>query len=157
MVDDECNPGSLETFDGLISVNLVGILKVFGFAAASVARGEPNEAGRCVCIPASSTAAFDSRVGQVDYAPANSGVVGMTVPAGRDPVQQSGPGAHDRARHVRNSAARQSAGRRYRRASRRGTASAPVSRPEEYAMLAVHIVGNQMLNSENIRLERAPV
>jgi NAD(P)-dependent dehydrogenase (short-subunit alcohol dehydrogenase family) len=121
LVDRDGNPGSLETFERLIRINLIGTFNVLRFAAASMARREPVDSERGVCVLTSSTAAYDGRIGQVHYAASKNGVVGMTLPAARE----ADPGLYDRARHLRHSAARPAAGRYRGRPGRRGTAPEP--------------------------------
>jgi NAD(P)-dependent dehydrogenase (short-subunit alcohol dehydrogenase family) len=155
IVDREGNPGSLETFQRLISINLVGTFNVLRFAAASMAKREPEDGERGVCVLTSSVAAFDGQIGQVHYAASKSGVVGMTLPAARDlsrkliRVCTIAPGTFDTPL----------LGRLPEDILAGLTAEVPhpsrLGRPEEYAALAVHIVENQMLNGEVIRLDGA--
>jgi NAD(P)-dependent dehydrogenase (short-subunit alcohol dehydrogenase family) len=155
LVDRDGNPGSLETFERLIRINLVGTFNVLRFAAASMARREPVDSERGVCVLTSSTAAYDGRIGQVHYAASKNGVVGMTLPAARDLARKLirvctiAPGTFDTPLLgqlpddiVAGLAAE------VPHPSRLG-------QPEEYAALALHIVANPMLNGETIRLDGA--
>jgi NAD(P)-dependent dehydrogenase (short-subunit alcohol dehydrogenase family) len=62
-------PHSLESFEKVVEVNLVGSFKVVRIAAAMV-ENEPTQGGeRRVIVNTASVAAFDGQIGQVAYAP----------------------------------------------------------------------------------------
>jgi NAD(P)-dependent dehydrogenase (short-subunit alcohol dehydrogenase family) len=155
IVDREGHPGSLETFERLLTINLLGTFNVLRFAAASMAKREVLDGERGVCVLTSSAAAFDGRIGQVHYAATKSGVAGMTLPAARDlaskliRVVTIAPGTFDTPLLGK-----------LREDIRAGLAAEiphprRLGRADEYAALAVHIVENQMLNGEVIRLDGA--
>jgi NAD(P)-dependent dehydrogenase (short-subunit alcohol dehydrogenase family) len=149
------NPMSLEAFSGLVHVNLVGTFNVLRLAAQSMATLEPVAGERGVVVCTASIAAFDGQVGQVAYAAAKAGIVGLTLPAARDLAEHRirvvtiAPGVFDTPmlrdlpEKVRDSVARQTP-----HPNRLG-------RPEEYASLVAHVVSNPMLNGETIRLDAA--
>ena len=149
-------PHSLEPFETVIRVNLIGTFNVLRLAAAGRVGEEPTESGeRGVCINTASIAAFDGQIGQVSYSASKGGIVGMTLPAARDlavagiRVCTIAPGTFDTpllgALPEEN---RQALGAAIPFPSRLG-------RPDEYAALALHIVSNEMLNGETIRLDGA--
>ncbi len=149
-------PHSLDAFSKVIQVNLIGTFNVIRLAAAVMAAAEPNEAGeRGVIINTASVAAFDGQMGQAAYAASKGGVVGMTLPIARD-LARSGirvmtiaPGIFETPMLAGlPEKARQSLGEQVPFPSRLG-------RPEEYAALAQHIIENEMLNGEVIRLDGA--
>jgi NAD(P)-dependent dehydrogenase (short-subunit alcohol dehydrogenase family) len=149
-------PHSLEPFEKVIAVNLIGTFNVLRCAAAAMIANEPDDGGeRGVCVQTASIAAFDGQIGQIAYSASKGGIVGMTLPAARD-LAQSGirvctiaPGIFDTpllgglSDEIRESL----------------SASIPhpsrLGRPDEYAELAAHIVENAMLNGEVIRLDGA--
>ena len=149
-------PHSLDLFETVIRVNLIGSFNVLRLAAASMLNNAPDEEGeRGVHINTASIAAFDGQIGQVAYSASKGGIVGLTLPAARD-LAQSGirvcaiaPGLFDTPllaglpEEVRTSLG--------------ATVPFPprLGRPEEYAALAQHIVENTMLNGEVIRLDGA--
>jgi NAD(P)-dependent dehydrogenase (short-subunit alcohol dehydrogenase family) len=149
-------PHSLELFESVIRVNLIGSFNVLRLAAASMLGNTPDEAGeRGVHINTASIAAYDGQIGQVAYSASKGGIVGLTLPAARD-LAQSGirvcaiaPGLFDTPllaglpEEVRTSLG--------------ATVPFPprLGRPDEYAALALHIVSNTMLNGEVIRLDGA--
>src|SRR6202022_2280211 len=149
-------PHPLDAFAKTISINLIGTFNMIRLAAAAMAKNEPNAGGeRGVIVNTASVAAFDGQIGQAAYAASKSGVVGMTLPIARDLARQAirvmtiAPGIFDTPLlGGLPEAARQSLGQQVPFPPRLG-------RPEEYAALAQHIVENEMLNGEVIRLDGA--
>lgn len=77
-------PLDLGGFRQTIEVYLTGVFNVLRLAAAAIARQEPLEEGRGVIVNTASIAAFEGQIGQLPYAAAKGGVVGMTLVAARD-------------------------------------------------------------------------
>ncbi|HEX9812398.1 MAG TPA: 3-hydroxyacyl-CoA dehydrogenase [Burkholderiales bacterium] len=149
-------PHRLETFTRIVTTNLIGTFNMICLAAAAMANGAPNAAGeRGVIVNTASVAAWDGQIGQAGYAASKGGIVSMTLPIARE-LAASGirvctiaPGLF----HTPMMAAlppdiQESLGKSVPFPSRLG-------RPEEYATLAQHIVENEMLNGESIRLDGA--
>ena len=149
-------PQPLGHFAKVISVNLIGTFNVVRLAAAEMMRREvaPGE-DRGVIVCTASVAAFDGQIGQVAYAASKGGVVGMTLPLAREFAQAQirvcsiAPGIFDTPMLAGlPEAARESLGKQTPFPARLGA-------PAEYAALARHIIDNQMLNGETIRLDGA--
>jgi NAD(P)-dependent dehydrogenase (short-subunit alcohol dehydrogenase family) len=149
-------PHRLESFSRVINVNLIGTFNMIAVAAAAMAKGEPSPVGeRGVIVNTASVAAFDGQIGQAAYSASKGGVVGMTLPIARDlsrvgiRVMTIAPGIFDTAmlgqlsEEVRNSLGQQI------------PFPPRLGRPAEFAALAAHIVENEMLNGETIRLDGA--
>jgi NAD(P)-dependent dehydrogenase (short-subunit alcohol dehydrogenase family) len=85
-VNRDGNPHALETYQKIISVNLIGTFNLMGVGAAAIARTEPVDADgqRGVVINTASVAALEGQTGQLAYSASKGGIVGMTVPAARD-------------------------------------------------------------------------
>ncbi len=149
-------PSSLASFTKVIQVNLIGTFNIIRLASAAMATNEPNEGGeRGVIINTASVAAFDGQIGQAAYSASKGGIVGMTLPIARElarygiRVMTIAPGIFDTPLLAGlPELARLSLGQQVPFPSRLG-------RPEEYAALAKHIVENEMLNGEVIRLDGA--
>jgi NAD(P)-dependent dehydrogenase (short-subunit alcohol dehydrogenase family) len=149
-------PTPLDVFAKVIAVNLLGTINALRVAAGAMIAGAPTASGeRGVCINTASIAAYDGQVGQVAYAASKGGVVGLTLPVARElagrgvRVVTIAPGLFDTPMMASlPPAARESLG---------GTVPFPprLGDPAEYASLVAHIVGNQMLNGEVIRLDGA--
>jgi NAD(P)-dependent dehydrogenase (short-subunit alcohol dehydrogenase family) len=149
-------PHSLDSFAKVVQVNLIGTFNVVRLAAETISQNEPLESGeRGVIINTASVAAFDGQIGQVAYAASKGGVVSLTLPVARE-LARSGirvmtiaPGIFDTPMMAGlPEDARVSLGNQVPFPSRLG-------KPEEYADLVKHIVENEMLNGEVIRLDGA--
>jgi NAD(P)-dependent dehydrogenase (short-subunit alcohol dehydrogenase family) len=149
-------PHSLAAFTRVIQVNLIGTFNAIRLAAAAMAQNEPNAGGeRGVIINTASVAAFDGQIGQAAYSASKGGIVGMTLPIARDlsrngiRVMTIAPGIFDTPLlGALPEPARISLGQQVPFPPRLG-------RPDEYAALAKHIIENEMLNGETIRLDGA--
>jgi len=155
LIDREGRPGSLETYEQLIRINLVGTFNTLRLAAARMAGNEPDDGERGVCVLTGSVAAYEGQVGQIPYASAKAGVVGMTLVAARDlatkgiRVNTIAPGVFDTPILARFSQEiRDGLGAQVPNPARLG-------RPDEFAMLATQIIDNPYLNGETIRLDGA--
>jgi NAD(P)-dependent dehydrogenase (short-subunit alcohol dehydrogenase family) len=149
-------PHGLASFSKVIAVNLVGTFNVIRLAAEAMARNAPNAAGeRGVIVSTASIAAFEGQIGQVAYAASKGGVAAMTLPLARE-LARSGirvmalaPGIFDTPLLAGlPEPARVSLGEQVPFPSRLG-------RPAEFAALVRHIIENEMLNGEVIRLDGA--
>ena len=137
-------------------MNLIGTFNVLRLASAAMLATEPTESGeRGVCINTASIAAFDGQIGQIAYSASKGAIVGMTLPAARDlavggvRVCTIAPGTFEtRLLGSLSPETRTALGDAVPFPRRLG-------RPAEYAALAVHIVENEMLNGEVIRLDGA--
>jgi NAD(P)-dependent dehydrogenase (short-subunit alcohol dehydrogenase family) len=149
-------PHPLDLFERTIRVNLVGTFNVIRLAAAVMTQNTPAASGeRGVIVNTASIAAFDGQIGQPAYAASKGGIVGMTLPIAREfaasgiRVVTVAPGIFDTPLLAAlPEPARVSLGQQVPFPSRLG-------RPAEYAALVRHIVENEMLNGEVIRLDGA--
>ncbi|HTS53015.1 MAG TPA: SDR family NAD(P)-dependent oxidoreductase, partial [Burkholderiales bacterium] len=149
-------PHSLASFARVVTVNLIGSFNMIRLAADVMSKQQLNAAGeRGVVVNTASVAAFDGQIGQAAYSASKAGIVGMTLPIARD-LSRNGirvvtiaPGIFETPmlkglpREVQDSL-----GKQVPFPSRLG-------RPSEYAALVKHIVENEMLNGETIRLDGA--
>ena len=146
----------LATFSKTITVNLVGSFNMIRLAAEAMAKNTPETTGeRGVLISTASVAAYDGQMGQAAYAASKGGIVGMTLPIARDLARNGirnmtiAPGIFGTPmlfgmpKEVQDALA---AGVPF--PSRLGT-------PADYAKLVKHIIENEMLNGEVIRLDGA--
>jgi NAD(P)-dependent dehydrogenase (short-subunit alcohol dehydrogenase family) len=149
-------PHALDVFSKTITVNLIGTFNMIRLAAAAMQDNEPEATGeRGVLINTASVAAYDGQIGQAAYSASKGGVVGMTLPIARDlskvgiRVMTIAPGIFGTPmlfgmpQEVQDALAAN-----VPFPSRLGT-------PEDYAKLAKHIIENDMLNGEVIRLDGA--
>jgi NAD(P)-dependent dehydrogenase (short-subunit alcohol dehydrogenase family) len=149
-------PHSLDSFAKVVQVNLIGTFNVIRLAAEAMVSSDPSESGeRGVVVNTASVAAFDGQIGQVAYAASKGGVVALTLPVARElagsgiRVMTIAPGIFDTPMMAGlPEDARNSLGKQVPFPQRLG-------RPEEYADLVKHIIENEMLNGEVIRLDGA--
>jgi NAD(P)-dependent dehydrogenase (short-subunit alcohol dehydrogenase family) len=149
-------PASLQPFEAVVRVNLIGTFNVLRLSAAAMAENDPDAGGeRGAVVMTASIAAFDGQIGQTAYSASKGGVVGLTLPAARDLARLAirvctiAPGVFDTPLLAAlPEAAREALGAGVPHPARLG-------RPEEYALLACHIAENAMLNGETIRLDGA--
>jgi len=146
----------LANFTRCITINLIGTFNMIRLAASVLVKGEPNAAGeRGVIVNTASVAAYDGQIGQAAYSASKGGIVGMTLPIARD-LSRDGirvctiaPGIFETPmlfglpKEVQDVL-----GKMVPFPSRLG-------KPAEYAALAKHIIENEMLNGETIRLDGA--
>ncbi len=145
----------LDAFKKIIEVNLIGSFNMLRLAAERMSKENPIGEERGVIVNTASVAAFDGQIGQAAYSASKGGIVGMTLPIARDlarfgiRVNTIAPGLFlTPLMQGLSEEAQRSLGAQVPFPSRLG-------HPREYAMLAVQIVENPMLNAETIRLDGA--
>jgi NAD(P)-dependent dehydrogenase (short-subunit alcohol dehydrogenase family) len=153
----EIHPHRLSSFTRTIMVNLVGTFQMISKSAAAMLALEPVTAdgGRGVIVNTASIAGLEGQIGQAAYAASKGGVIGLTLPVARDLMRDgirccsilpglfATPMVDGLPEEVRQALA---AGVPF---------PARLGNPDEYARLAVHIIENDMLNGECIRLDGA--
>jgi NAD(P)-dependent dehydrogenase (short-subunit alcohol dehydrogenase family) len=146
----------LDRFRRIVEVNLIGTFNVLSLAAAKMAEGEPDEEGtRGVIVNTASNAAFDGQIGQHAYTASKAGVAGMTLPLARDLARHGirvvtiAPGPHDTPMLARL--------RDDIRASLESQVPFPkrLGHADDFAGLVRHVIENEYLNGETIRLDGA--
>ncbi len=142
-------------YENLIRINLIGSFNVLRLSAARMVNNEPVDGERGVVVLTASVAAWEGQIGQIPYASAKAGVVGMTLVAARDlarklvRVNSIAPGTFDTpilsrfSQEIRDGLAAQT------------PHPARLGQPDEYAKLALSIVDNAMINGETIRIDGA--
>ncbi len=145
----------LEVFAQVININLIGTFRMIAKSAAGMMSLETIDGERGVIINTASIAAFDGQIGQAAYAASKAGVAGLSLPVARDlagdcirinaicPGIFNTPMMASLPQNVQDSLG----------------ASVPfpkrLGKGDEFASLACHIIENQYLNGENIRLDGA--
>lgn len=149
-------PHSLDKFNQVIQVNLVGTFNALRLAAAVMSRNEPDQEGeRGVIVNTASVAAFEGQIGQAAYSASKGGIVSMTLPVARELARHGirvvsiAPGIFDTPLLAGfPEPARISLGQQVPFPPRLG-------RPEEYTALVQHIIENVFINGATIRLDGA--
>lgn len=150
-------PYPLAEFKNTIEVNLIGTFNVMRLVAASMAVNEPladsDSQERGIIINTASIAAFEGQIGQAAYSASKGGIVALTLPAARELAQfnirvmtiapglMSTPMLQGLPEERQQSLANQV------------TFPKRLGQPQEYAKLVAHIIENEYLNAEVIRLD----
>lgn len=156
IINKEGVPYPVATFAKTVDIFLTATFRVLSKAAASMAKNEPladNQRG--VIITTASIAGYEGQVGQSDYSAAKGGVIGLNLTAARDlapvgvRVMCIAPGTfYTLAYGMEEAEAQAKWGPGVPNPKRMGSA-------DEYARLAAHIVSNDYLNGEVIRIDGA--
>jgi len=149
-------PMSLDFFNKVIQVNLVGSFNILRLAAVEMQTREANADGeRGVIISTASVAAYEGQIGQAAYSASKGGIVAMTLPAARElskfgiRVLAVAPGLfltpmmEAFSQEVQDSLA--------------ATLPFPsrLGKPEEFGRLVKDMIENPILNGEVIRIDSA--
>ncbi|MDX6376678.1 MAG: hypothetical protein QOE98_981 [Gaiellaceae bacterium] len=146
----------LAVFQQTVAINLTGTFNVIRHAVAAMAErpGDP-ESDRGAIVNTASAAAFDGQIGQASYSASKGGVAAMTLPLARElsreriRVNTIAPGIFETPiLAALTDDARASIASQVPYPPRLG-------QPEEFAMLAEHMIRNGMLNGEVVRLDGA--
>ncbi|HUG60695.1 MAG TPA: SDR family NAD(P)-dependent oxidoreductase [Methylomirabilota bacterium] len=149
-------PMPLADFERVIRVNLVGAFNMIRLAGAEMSVAEPLECGgRGVIVTTASAAAFEGQIGQSAYSASKGGIASLTLPVAREfaafgiRVMCIAPGLFETPLLEQ-----------LPEETRRALAAAVpypkrLGAPEEFAALALHIVENDFLNGETIRIDGA--
>lgn len=153
-VNRDGSPHSLDHFQLIININLIGTFNAIRLAAAAMAQNEPLEDNeRGAIVNTASVAAYDGQIGQAAYSASKGGIVGMTLPIARDlssagiRVNTIAPGIIDTPLLAGlPEPARESLGQQVLHPKRLGL-------PDEYAELAHLLVAHSYMNGESIRMD----
>jgi NAD(P)-dependent dehydrogenase (short-subunit alcohol dehydrogenase family) len=145
----------LDEFKKVIDINLIGTFNVMSQAAAAMMSLTPlsESEERGIIINTASVAAYEGQIGQTAYSASKGGIVSLTLPAARElakfgiRVNTIAPGLVDTPMFAQISPEA--------RTSLAAMVPFPkrLAKPEEYAMLAIHLIENTMINGEVIRLD----
>jgi len=149
-------PHPLDVYRTVIEVNLIGTFNMIRLVADRMAKLEPLQGGeRGVIVNTASVAAFDGQIGQAAYSASKGGVVGMTLPIARD-LARSGIRVMTIAPGIFKTPMMAAMPQEVQDSLGAAVPFPPrLGEPSEYAALALHIIENQMLNGETIRLDGA--
>ena len=147
----------LHDFKRVIDINLIGTFNVMSHVADAMTRltPMPDSDERGVIVNTASIAAYESQIGQMAYRASKGGVVAMTLPAARELAQHgirvntiapgliATPMLLSMPQEIQDSLI--------------ATSLYPkrLGKPDEFAALVKHIIENQFINGEVIRLDGA--
>ena len=155
ILDKDGKAGSLDDFEFVIRLNLIGSFNALRLGAERIAQLDAVDGERGAVVLTASVAAFEGQIGQVNYSASKAGIVGMTIVAARDlaskgiRVNTIAPGIMDTPLLARL--------RDDVRALLEKSVPNParLGRPDEFGQLAASILENGYLNGETIRLDGA--
>lgn len=154
ILDPDGGPMPLDNFRRLVEVNLIGGFNLLQLAAADMATLKTLSSGeRGVIITTASISAYEGQSGEAAYAASKGGLVSMIVPAARELGQLGirvvgiAPGLFGTATLFAME----------RNLDSRLVHSIPFPHrfgdPSEFAMLAMHVIQNVMINGTVLRLD----
>ncbi|MFC4944318.1 SDR family NAD(P)-dependent oxidoreductase [Pseudonocardia sp. GCM10023141] len=155
-VKSDGTPHDLAAYKRTIDIYLTGTFNVLRLAGAAITKTEPNAEGeRGAIVLTASIAGYEGTIGQIAYASAKGGVIGMTIVAARDlaisgiRVATIAPGTFLTPAYPQPPEQLEAAwGPRVPFPQRMG-------RTTEFADLALSILGNPYINGEVIRIDGA--
>ncbi|WP_134322660.1 SDR family NAD(P)-dependent oxidoreductase [Cumulibacter soli] len=148
---------SLEMFQKIIDVNLVGTFNMLRLGAEAMAATEAyNEDGaRGVIISTASVAGFEGQIGQIAYATSKAGVHGMTICAARD-LSTSGIRVNCIAPGIIDTEMLAGVDEAFRKTLGEGVPfPSRIGKPQEYADVALFLAQNDYMNGETVRFDAA--
>ncbi|CAO5177535.1 Uncharacterized oxidoreductase MT1177 [Frankia sp. AiPs1] len=147
-------PYPIEEFQKIVDLNLIGTFNVARLAAWHMSKNEPNGEGeRGVIVNTASIAAFEGQIGQIAYTAAKGGVAAMSLTMARE-LGSLGIRVNAIAPSLFHTGLTKGIPEEYEKVLTKDAAFPKrMGRPEEYAILAVGIIENPMLNGQTIRLD----
>lgn len=144
-------PMPLADFERVLRVNLTGTFNMIRLVGHEMSLAETGG----VIVSTSSVAAFEGQIGQAAYAASKGGIAAMTLPIAREfarfgiRVLAVAPGLFE-------TPLLEGLSEEVRRSLAAAIPSPPrLGRPEEFAALVVHMIENDYLNGEVVRLDGA--
>lgn len=150
-------PHPLDLYMKVVSINQVGTFNVARLAAEKMAQNEPvNDDGvRGVIINTASVAAYEGQIGQVAYSATKGAIVGMTLPMARE-LAPYGIRVCTIAPGLIHTPLFDTIEESYYKSLEASTVFPKrLGKPSEIANLSAHIVANDYLNGETIRMDAA--
>jgi NAD(P)-dependent dehydrogenase (short-subunit alcohol dehydrogenase family) len=149
---------SMAAFSHAVHVFLNSAFCVTAYAAEAMAKNAPLESNqRGVIINTASIAGFEGLPGQVPYAAAKGGIIGMTLTLARDLAPLGIRSVSIAPGTILTLAYSRSMSEADAQAKWGATVPNPkrMGNPDEYAILALHIIDNDFVNGTTIRLDGA--
>ena len=147
-------PMALETFTRVIDINLNGTFNCMRLAAADMIELDPlDEDERGIIVSTASVAAMEGQIGQAAYSASKGGIAALMSPAAREFARHGirvltiAPGFIDTPMMAGLPEKVHDALMQTLLYPKR------LGRPDEFARLILHIIGNVILNNDLIRLD----
>lgn len=150
-------PHPLDLYMKVLMVNQVGTFNVARLGAEKMAKNEPfnDDGGRGVIINTASVAAYEGQIGQVAYSATKGAVVGMTLPMARE-LAPYGIRVNTIVPGLIHTPLFDTIEEAYYKSLEASTVYPHrLGKTSEIAKLSAHIVDNDYMNGECIRLDAA--
>lgn len=145
----------LDLFSKVINVNLVGTFNMTRLACAEMLEQDPvNGEERGVVVNTASIAFADGQIGQAAYAASKGGVASLTLPVARE-MAPKGIRVMTVAPGIMATPMLLGMPEEVQDALNKSVPCGRMGKPEEFADLVNHIVGNAYLSGEVIRMDGA--
>ena len=148
-------PGDLELFTKVIQINLIGSFNVARLAAWAMAKNEPldEDGSRGVILHTASVAAYEGQIGQSAYSASKGGIVSLTLTMARD-LARNGIRVNAIAPGLIHTPMFDAFPQEvYDSLSKQPLYPVRLGKPEEVARLAQHLVENNYMNGECVRMD----
>lgn len=150
-------PHPLELYQKVVMVNQIGTFNVCRLAAEKMAANEPvgEDGSRGVIINTASVAAYEGQIGQVAYSATKGAIVGMTLPMARE-LAQYGIRVNTIVPGLIHTPLFDAVEESYYKSLEASTVYPNrLGKTSEIANLSAHIVDNDYINGECIRMDAA--
>ena len=149
-------PHDLDAFRKVVELNLVGSFNMLRLSAAGMSKNDPGPDGeRGAIVLTASIAGYEGQIGQVAYGSAKAGVIGMTIIAARD-LASVGVRVNTIAPGTIATPPMMMVPESFREVFANNVPFPKrLGQPDEYAALAQHMIENDYLNGQVIRLDGA--
>lgn len=150
-------PHPLDLYQKIVAVNQVGTFNVCRLAAEKMAANEPvnDDGSRGVIINTASVAAYEGQIGQVAYSATKGAIVGMTLPMARE-LASYGIRVNTIVPGLIHTPLFDTIQEDYYKALEDSTVYPKrLGKTSEIAKLSAHIVDNDYINGECIRMDAA--
>ncbi|GLQ55386.1 SDR family NAD(P)-dependent oxidoreductase [Devosia nitrariae] len=147
-------PMSLEAFERVVRVNLIGTFNMIRLATAEMSLAEPQSGGsRGVIVSTASVAAFEGQIGQAAYAASKGGIAALTLPVARE-LARFGIRVLTIAPGLFNTPLLAELPEETKAAIASAIPfPARLGEPDEFAALVIAMIENDYLNGETVRLD----
>lgn len=150
-------PHKLSSYSKVVQVNQIGTFNVARLAAEKMSQNDPvnDDGARGIIINTASVAAYEGQIGQVAYSATKGAVVGMTVPMARE-LASYGIRVNTIVPGLIHTPMFESVEESYYKSLEQSVVYPQrLGLPSEIAKLAAHLVDNDYMNGECIRMDGA--
>jgi NAD(P)-dependent dehydrogenase (short-subunit alcohol dehydrogenase family) len=147
-------PHDLDAFRKVIELNLIGSFNILSRAAAAMSKNDPAADGeRGAIVMTASVAGFEGQIGQVAYGSSKGGIIAMTLIAARD-LADAGIRVNTIAPGIMGTEIMAGAPAAMLEGLQKSVLFPKrLGEPEEFARLSEHLLENEYMNAQVLRLD----